>query len=222
MSLDVAVRVRSVRCDPENALPEIQYAGRIRGEGLQEFSADSGTTLYRAELGNELRLEVTGKVDLAEAMGLVLAFWQPKSYELHKPPARLLVEWPAENSWHGFSDRTYVHVVAIVDDNVVEFIAGNRLTNSIIWLQTVAPIIFESADFEIDVLPAEEAEQPLLALRVYASYSVSQFRTRRHRLCEAMLAAGHRDLYDVISVFQRREQTHEWQVLSYYSTLLAW
>jgi len=71
------------------------------------------------------------------------------------------------------------------------------------WLQIAIPRFFFGADFEIEILPAEE-EGDILGVRVYGSLPTSVFHKRRHALCKAMKEAGYRRLYDVISIFQRR------------------
>jgi hypothetical protein len=80
---------------------------------------------------------------------------------------------------------------------------------------------FPGADFEIELLPAEDGEENMLALRIYGSLSASEFRERRHAMCRAMIEADHRRLYEIISMFQRRMRNDGWQAVSWYSSLSA-
>jgi hypothetical protein len=112
------------------------------------------------------------------------------------------IEWPLNPCFFELTGHSFSGVFNTLSDETSEFIANLRLQDSIRWLMTVAPDFFPGSNFEIDLLPAEDGENNLLALRVYSSFSAMEFRERRHRICEAMLAAKHTILYDVISIFQ--------------------
>jgi hypothetical protein len=70
------------------------------------------------------------------------------------------------------------------------------------WLKSAVPQFFPGAGFEI----ALAAPNPTydVFLRVYSSFEPADFHERRHKLSEAMLEAGHKDLYEVLGVFQLR------------------
>jgi len=107
-----------------------------------------------------------------------------------------------------------------LNEETIEFVKRHSLQEGINWLQTAIPMFFLGADFEIELLSAEE-EEDILGVRVYGSLSTSVFRERRHALCKAMKEAGHRRLYEVISIFQRRTRGYGWQAVSWYSALSA-
>ena len=70
-----------------------------------------------------------------------------------------------------------------------------------IWLEAHVPIVFGDVPFEI------EKDGEIVTVRVISSYTASEFRERRNKLCDAMLRTGHEDLYEVASVFQRERDT---------------
>lgn len=109
----------------------------------------------------------------------------------------------------------------ILDDDTKGFIENHQLFASIGWLQTAIPDFFPGSDFEIELLPADEEDENLLALRVYCSLSNSVFREKRHAICKAMLDAGHENLFRVISIFQRRMRIDGREAISWYSSLAA-
>lgn len=104
-----------------------------------------------------------------------------------------------------------------------QFVNSHGLVKSVSWLHFVASIIFPGANYEITMLPSEDEGEgegeTLLALKVYGNLSVSEFRRRRHRICDLMLAAGHNRLYDMIGVFQRRVIKGGWKAISWYGTI---
>lgn len=108
-----------------------------------------------------------------------------------------------------------------LDEETVQFIVERDLTAGVAWLQTAALRFFDGTDFEINLLPTEDGEENLLALKVYGAFSSSEFRGRMHRICEAMLAANHRRLYEFIGIFQRRVTGSGRKAFSRYSSLSA-
>lgn len=109
----------------------------------------------------------------------------------------------------------------ILDEDTKNFIKQHHLYAEISWLQTVIFDFFPDTDFEIELLPAEDEEETLLALRIYGSLSTSDFRNKRHAICQDMIKAGHEKLFKVISIFQRRMHTDGRKAFSYYSSLSA-
>jgi len=107
-----------------------------------------------------------------------------------------------------------------LNGETLEFVKRHSLQEGINWLQTAIPTFFPGADFEIEIIPGEE-EEDILGVRVYGSLSTPVFREIRHALCKAMKQAGHRKLYEVVSIFQRRTRGYGWQAVSWYSALSA-
>jgi len=160
------------------------------------------------------------KVDLAQAKNLILNFnvviqGAPRSSQ----PQRL--EWPLKHALLDLTDFDLAPVLNRLDEETAQFIVDHDLAGGAAWLQSAAPCFFEGADFEVCLLPAEDGETGLLALKVHGAFTSSEFRKRRQRLCRAMLAADHRKLYEAISVFQRRVIGDGWQAFSWYSSLSA-
>ncbi len=131
------------------------------------------------------------------------------------------LEWPLKHARFEFTDFDLAPAFNKLDEETAQFVVDHDLATGVAWLQTVTPRFFGGADFEIDLLPAEDGEGNLLALKVYGAFNSSEFRKRRHRICEEMLAAKHRGLYEVISIFQRRVTSSGWQAFSWYSSLSA-
>ena len=127
------------------------------------------------------------------------------------------IEWSQMHK--SITDNDFSSSFNKLDTETEIFISNNDLLASLRWLQAAASQYFCGADFEISLLPAEQGEEDLLAFKVFGSFSVSEFRKQRHLLCEAMLAAGHKTLYKIISIFQRRIHDSGRQALSWYRTL---
>ena len=111
----------------------------------------------------------------------------------------------------------YFYKQTTVNEETEEYVEQFSLREGVNWLRRAVPKYFPAADFEIDLLPAEEGEENMLALRVYSSLSASEFREKRHLVCKAMLDADYKNLYNVISIFQRRTRNYGRQALSWYS-----
>jgi len=108
-----------------------------------------------------------------------------------------------------------------ISDDTVEFINMHNLTDSIQWLKIVAPNFFPGANFKIELLPAEEDNSSIVSLKVYGSFTIDEFREKRHRLGQAMLSANYKELYEMISIFQRRINNSGWQEFSALITSVA-
>jgi hypothetical protein len=129
------------------------------------------------------------------------------------------IEWSTSRIDLEFTDLEVTSAFKPLTEETAKFLLERDLQESAIWLQITAPKFFEGASLEIDLLPAEDGEDSLLALRVYGSIGATEFRNRRQALCTVMLETGHRQLYEVISIFQRRVQDSGWQMFSWYSAV---
>jgi hypothetical protein len=128
------------------------------------------------------------------------------------------VEWPTQVNVPGSASLRPAPAIRM-SDTALAFAVSHDLLESLRWLKTAVPQFFVGADFEIDLLQAQEDdEDDMISLRVYAAFEMSEFRENRHRICRAMLDAGHKSLSEVISIFQRRTRGRGWQELSWYGT----
>jgi len=109
--------------------------------------------------------------------------------------------------------------VAKVEERAADFVDREALHEAIVWLLANMAQFFPGASFQLDVLDSDEGEEALLAVRTYGDFSAKSFRERRHRMCEAILAAGFTRLHQVISIFQRSEHDRGRQILSWYSSV---
>jgi hypothetical protein len=80
-----------------------------------------------------------------------------------------------------------------------------QISDSIVWLKTIVPKHFGDSKFDLEFIPGEEENDWLLALVIYGSFSVLEFRSRRHAICNEIRDAGHKIIYDMFCVFQRRK-----------------
>jgi hypothetical protein len=76
------------------------------------------------------------------------------------------------------------------------------LGQSIIWLNTIVPKHFGDCKFDLEFALGDEDDW-LLNLIIHGTFSVAEFRTRRHAICAEIRNAGHKNLYDIICIFQR-------------------
>jgi len=129
------------------------------------------------------------------------------------------MEWEGIASKVACITETDMFSVFNISENTAEFVKKCGLHDSVAWLLSAASNFFPKADFEIDLIPEENEEESMLALRIYGSLSASEFRKLRHDLCKAMVEAGHRKLYEIIGIFQRRKREDEWQAISWYRSL---
>ncbi|MBW2020709.1 MAG: hypothetical protein JRI58_08650 [Deltaproteobacteria bacterium] len=137
-----------------------------------------------------------------------------------KFPLRPEIEWPIITRILENTETEVSPAFNELDEETVSFIERLSLREGVSWLQVAIPVFFSGADFEIELFSTEEDEE-ILAVRVYGSLSASAFRERRHALYKAMKDAGHGELYEVVSVFQRRTRGDGWQAISLYSALSA-
>ncbi len=108
------------------------------------------------------------------------------------------------------TEMVFLPVFKYLDDETINFISVNKLEDSIVWLQTNASCFFPGADFEIELLTADDKDDRMLALRVHDNLPVPEFRARRHALCEAARKGNHQELYEIISIFQQEASVNEW------------
>lgn len=149
--------------------------------------------------------------NLVQAENIILSF--SAAYPMRR------LDWPLELTSFKVTECDLSPILAKFNEETSQFIDAHDLRAGVAWLQAVSPGFFSGATFEIDALPREDGEEGFLALRVFSSFSAEQFRGRRHQLCESMLRAGHRGLYEVLSVFQRRVEPNGWQAFSWYRLL---
>jgi len=141
-------------------------------------------------------------------------------YALVRPAGFLRLEWSRELSHYVEPTRLEVGpAFGTLSEKVAEFIEQESLQDAMIWLITNSPRFFPGASFEVDVLDHEEGEDALVALEIHGEFPTKEFRERRHRICEALLAAGFRHLHQLISIFQRSEHVCGRQVFSWYSSV---
>jgi len=134
-------------------------------------------------------------------------------------PFPVQIEWPSEINLARSTEIDFSAALNALDDETEAYIQRLQLRDAVAWLQATVPAFFPGTEYEIGVLPADDGEEAMLAVRVYGAMSAVAFREKRHAICQAMLDAGHRGLYGVVSIFQRRTQASGRQVLSYYSAV---
>jgi len=132
------------------------------------------------------------------------------------------IEWPSQTNLVRSTELDFSAAINVLDDETEAYIQRLQLRDAVAWLQATVPAFFPGTEYEIGVLPAEDGEDAILALRVYGAMSAAAFREKRHAICQAMLDEGHRGLYEVISIFQRKAQASGRQVFSHYSAVLAY
>ena len=159
------------------------------------------------------------RINLSEARNIIFSFENIAVSVEFAESVRL--EWPLEIQCAEMTGTDFVPAYNKLNEETAEFVRQRGLRESVDWLRMAMLIFFPAAGFEIDLLPAEDGEENMLALRVYDSLPVSEFRKQRHAMCKVMLETGHEDLYKIISIFQRRMRGNGWQVLSWYSSLSA-
>jgi len=130
----------------------------------------------------------------------------------------LEVDWSAIAPMDEIAGTEISLPIIELDEKTLDFVERFSLQEGVSWLLVTVPEYFNGADFEIELIDAEEDEE-ILAVRVYGTLSASEFSERRHLLCKAMKEAGHRRLYEIISIFQRRTHGDGWETISWYSSL---
>lgn len=173
------------------------------------------------EVGNEW----DRRASLAEASNIIQNILSCNSSFLNSLkgifPIQHSIEWAVVTQPLEVTDTEIFPIVNKLSEETIEFIEQHHLREGVDWLQIVTPDIFPGVNFEIELLSGEDEEENMLALRVYGSFSNSDFRERRHAMCRAMRENDHRNLYDVISIFQRRICIDGRQLVSWYSSLAA-
>jgi len=213
--------IAGISLAPE-ASHEATGAGRSTlGSPSAQVSA-STVAIYEGPTGPRVSLRMGDhwfrEVDLAQAKNIIVSF-NAVIQRKTEPFAPRRLEWPLVHWLFQPTGSDLAPAFNKLDEETAHFVDERGLTDAVAWLRTATPHFFSGADFEVDLLPAEEGEDNLLGLRVFGAFDSSEFRERRHGLCKAMLAAGHRTLYDVISVFQRRVTDGGWQAFSWYCSV---
>lgn len=134
-------------------------------------------------------------------------------------PFSVRVEWPNGVDLVKGTATDFVAAFSVLDAETQAYVQRLQFGNAIAWLRVAVSKVFPGNEYEISVLPADDGEEAMLAVRVYGAMPAAEFREKRHALCQAMLNAGHRGLYEVVSIFQRRARSSGLQVLSYYSAV---
>lgn len=144
--------------------------------------------------------------------------WQPedliKKIECFKRDSKTSFADPDNLTTIHFSPFFYPYA-----EDIKVFMANNDLQESVTWLREAASVFFTDSDFEIELLPSEDDESNSIALKVYGAFPVREFRKLRHLICEAMLNANHKPLYEIISIFQRRLRGNGRQEFSNYGDI---
>jgi len=191
-----------------------------------EFEVDSSridssevSTMSKDYDSHTLRWEIEKAcakwVDIDELSNIILCFRNAHRYSGSFVFDR--IDWSYNLYISKITTSSVSSISHPISDETNEFLKNQSLQSSITWLMMVASHFFPGANFEIDLLPDEDEENPILALRVYSSFDSNEFRERRHKICQAMLSARHNRLYDVLSIFQRGINRSGWQAFSYIS-----
>lgn len=198
----------------------------VRLEAEQLLRGEASFPLQREDeaCGNVFELDMSDPwlrdVDFVQARNTILNFntflRRIGSFE---QPER--IEWPLNLPPVDRTSFEPALAFSRLDEKTAEFIRDRDLLAGVAWLQMAASHYFDGADFAIELLPAEEAEESLLALKVFGAFDPPSFRQRRRAMCEEMLRAGHKALYEIISVFQRRVLASGRQAFSWYGSLSA-
>jgi hypothetical protein len=154
-------------------------------------------------------------VDIGEAGTIILSF----PHKRVSIGQRFRVEWPAFARFFMSTKLQSLGLFSKIEDDAADFVEQHELRASFTWLQSAAPRFFPAADFGVSVVSAENDEERLLALCIYDCLNPVEFRQRRHALCRAMQEMGHRTLYRLTSIFQRRGPGHGRPIVSWYSSL---
>ena len=187
---------------------EVSVTRRLPGTGLPKLVLHMGEEWCRwVNLANAIQIVRRREEDALPMGGVVLS---------------AQIEWPSETNLVRSTEIDFSAAFNVIDDETEAYIQRLQLRDAVAWLQDRVLAFFPGTEYEIGVLPAEDGEDAMLALRVYGAMSAAEFREKRHAICQAMLDAGHRGLYEVISIFQRRTQASGWQVLSYYSAVFEY
>ena len=199
MTTDTAdTTIRTISYSP--SLRPTEVSGETERDDPTNEGAEGSLVLRMADCWPE-------KVDLVRANGIIISL---------NAEARV-VEWPREYA----SPPTGTDAAPVFrapDEATRQYVVRNGLTEGVMWLRESAPCFFDGAEFEIEVLRADDEADSQIALRVFAAFSPSEFRELRRRLCKEMLLVGHGALYEAISIFQRRSGPRGRQGFSWHSS----
>jgi len=209
------------------ALPNILSSARPveAGDEAIDLPMTGNFSPYSLPLLLEFGDEWGHQINLAEARNIILNHSSGGSSALGSLAGMFSVrpemEWPIVTRLLEVTENEIFPACNKLSEETIGFIEQHHLREDVAWLKIATPDFFPGADFEIELLPAEDGEENMLALRIYGSLSAYEFRERRHAMCRAMTEADHRRLYETISIFQRRTHNDEWQAVSWYSSLSA-
>jgi len=109
--------------------------------------------------------------------------------------------------------------VCPLSEDVFHFLRQRDLSRTIAWFLMQAVERFPGAGIELGVSRGEDEEQQLLSVKVYSSFSMDDFQSRRRALALAVRQSEHSALGKVLSVFQRRTPPSGWQAVPWYRTV---
>jgi len=161
-------------------------------------------------------------VDLIATNAIIVASGYIKGLQITADPyVSGYIEWPTDFSMLNDTAFQLSSTFSPLSQETIEYLGEQGLYESVVWFQTAAPQYFAGANFELDLLPPEEDEGSLLVFKVFGSFDGAEFRKRRHLMCQAMLMAKHKPLYEVISIFQRGVRGCGRETISWYGTVSA-
>jgi hypothetical protein len=203
-----------------NPIKQYPVRNDCEGQGYQKSSSEQSSIVKFEQLSTVNIDNCWFPVDLIQARNIILgsSIAQYRGTDFPQPGQ---FKWPLKFNSYEFTKLDIAPTFSKLNDETKQFVATNKLGESVMWLQSVTPGFFGGATFEIEVLPMQEDDAPLLALRVFGSFDAIEFRKRRHQLCESMLREGHKNLHDVISVFQRRVSGNGWKAVSWRSSIFT-
>ncbi len=212
--------LRSESCYPYNPLMVVLGAGGVgKSAAPNLFARIFGSHHKQTSKPRYYSEPWLVEIDMNQTTKLMLSFnsFQNLHIENLLPYHRL--DWPLHQMQPQPTDIDLSPTFNKLSESTTQFIKDSNLTDEVLWLQDVAPKHFEGCDFELTVLRGEDSDDTLLGLKVYGAFSVMDFRERRHSLCSEMVKAGHTSLRGIISIFQRRIDSHGWETFSWYSSI---
>lgn len=106
----------------------------------------------------------------------------------------------------GADDHAVLEGMAAADR---DHAGGQRMINldsidGMKWLHAAIPLYFPNSTFRVDeISTCKCCEGEMIGLVINGSFEVKDFRSRRHKFCEAIRAFGYDRLYKAISIYQR-------------------
>lgn len=110
---------------------------------------------------------------------------------------------------------TLVEHVFMANSQVDDFINKHELGESILWLKAHLPYYFNGCFYEIELIHTVEDDY-ILTVNVIGNISNKDFCEGMFFLCEEMLTAGHKKLYQLISIIQQLPESDGLQRLFRY------